>query len=420
MAQQLLILFILLKLTRDLLETWLSARNRAYYLDPEKQENAKKILRISDEEFVKILSYTEDKHAFNKYTGWCHVFVFLSFLCFGGFTIVENFAKEFVSTRGGGELWTGLMFWAVMGVLNTLYSIPFDFYQTFKIEEKHGFNRQTPKGFWGDRVKMVLLSMILGGAFLSLILWAMSTGPYWWLFAWAATASFGILVSWLYPTLLAPIFNKFSPLPEGELKDKIYELAKKINFRTSGIYIMDASTRSSHGNAYFTGIFGEKRIVLFDTLLESLSTNEIVAVLAHELGHFKLHHVRIALIRSMILMGLMFFALSLCKPLEVFYHAFGFAGVSDYAAILVFSMWYGIVGFVFSPLQAFLSQKNEFAADAFAKKHITSYEELSNALVKLQKKNQSMPLTDPKFSFFYYSHPPLLQRLAALKRTESI
>jgi STE24 endopeptidase len=314
-------------------------------------------------------------------------------------------------------MWYGLVFFGILGLLNAVYSIPFDLYNTFKIEEKHGFNRQKISGFISDKIKGIVLSMILGGGFLSLIFLAMDSGPYWWLLAWGTTALFTILVSWLYPTLLAPLFNKFSPLPEGDLRDGIYALAKKIDFRTSGIYVMDASKRSSHGNAYFTGMFGEKRIVLFDTLLESLSPQEIVAVLAHELGHFKLHHVRVGLIRSMLIMGGLFYILSLCKPLESFYHAFGFSGVSNYAAIIVFSLWYGIVGFVFNPLQAWLSQRNEFAADAFAKKNLNSYEDLANALVKLQKKNQSMPLTDPTFSFFYYSHPPILQRLAALKTT---
>jgi len=416
MIHKLLLAFIVFKLAKDIFETYLSARNRAYYRDKVKQDHAKKTLGISNEEFEKILAYTEDKYVFAKVTGWLNVFVLFAFLLLGGFTYIEKLAKELSNNSTG--IWTGLAFFAILGVLNAIYAIPFDLYQTFKIEEKHGFNRQTVKGFFADKVKGVVVSIILGGGFLSLILWTMDSGPYWWVYAWIATALFGMLVSWLYPTLLAPLFNKFSPLPEGELREEIYKLAKKIEFRTSGIFVMDASKRSSHGNAYFTGIFGEKRIVLFDTLLESLSPKEIVAVLAHELGHFKLHHVRISLVRSILIMGLLFFAMSLAKPLEVFYEAFGFEGVSNYGAIVVFSLWYGIIGFVFTPLQSWLSQRNEFAADAFAKRNIDSYENLSNALVKLGKRNQSMPLTDPKFSFFYYSHPPLLERLSALKKSE--
>lgn len=416
MISQLLIAFIILKLGKDLFESYLSASNRAYYKDSVKQEEAKRVLGISDEAFDKILAYTEDKYFFHLVSTWVDTLVVLLFIGLGGFGYLERLAKGFVSERGMSEIWIGLLFLALLSLLNTLYAIPFELYQTFKIEGKHGFNRQTVKSFFGDKVKGLIVGMILGGAFLYLILWTMNSGPYWWVFAWAATALFGMLVTWLYPTFLAPLFNKFYPLPEGELRDEIYKLASKIDFRTSGIYVMDASKRSSHGNAYFTGLFGEKRIVLFDTLVESLTPKEIVAVLAHELGHFKLHHVRVGLIRSILIMGLLFFVLSLSKPIEDFYHAFGFSGVSNYAALVVFSLWYGIVGFVFNPLQAWFSQRNEFAADAFAKRNIDSYEDLSNALVKLQKHNQSMPLTHPWFSFMYYSHPPLLQRLVALRK----
>ena len=416
---QLLISFIILKLAKDLFETWLSSRNRAYYRDPAKQAYAKQTLGISDEDFNKILAYTEDKYVFARISGWIHTIVFLVFLIAGGFRYIEQLSYK-IAGFDSTEMWRGLVYFAILGFISSVYSIPFDLYNTFKIEEKHGFNRQKVPGFFADKLKAILLSMILGGGFLSLIFWTMNLGTYWWVFAWLVTALFSIFVSWIYPTLLAPVFNKFSPLPEGDLKNRIFELAKKINFRTSGIFVMDASKRSSHGNAYFTGLFGEKRIVLFDTLLESLSNQEIVAVLAHELGHFKLNHVRMGLIRSMLLMGGMFFVLSICKPMEEFYHSFGFAGVSNYAAIIVFSLWYGIVGFVFNPIQTWLSQRNEFAADAFAKEKIGSYEDLTNALVKLQKKNQSMPLADPKFSFFYYSHPPLLQRLAALRGTGAL
>lgn len=412
----LLLTFIILKLLKDSFESYLSYKNRKYYLNTQNQEHAKKTLEISDEDFSKILSYTEDKHHFAFYTGWLNTFVLLAFIAFGGFAFLENSARSLVEPYGASELLIGLVFWALFGLINTLYSLPFDLYQTFKIEEKHGFNRQKLGGFFGDQFKGLLLSIILGGAFIYVILSVMDSGSAWWLYAWAFTTFFGVLVSWLYPTLLAPLFNKFSPLPEGELKEEIYSLARKIDFLTDGIFVMDASKRSSHGNAYFTGLFGKKRIVLFDTLIESLKSKEIVAVLAHELGHFKLHHVRVAMIRSVIIMGFLFYILSLCKPLEAFYQAFGFSHSTNYAALLVFGLWYGIVGFVFNPLQAWLSQKNEFAADDFAKQTLNSHEDLCTALVKLQKKNQSMPLTDPTFSSFYYSHPPLLLRIDALKK----
>ncbi len=417
MITNLFIAFAILKGAKLAFETALAAKNRAYYRDVKKQGLAKNVLGISDEEFAKILAYTEDKYSYGMFSGWLNYFVLIAFIGCGGFRFVEQFAMQYAALKDGNSLFTGLLVLSVLGILNFLYMVPFDLYVTFKIEAKHGFNRQTPKSFFTDKVKEVILSLLLGGCFLLLILYAMDSGAYWWFWAWLATTFFSLLVSWMYPAILAPLFNKFRPLPEGELRDQIYALAQKIDFRTGGISVMDASSRSTHGNAYFTGVFGEKKIVLFDTLIESLSPKEIVAVLAHELGHFKLNHVWWGLARSILIMGGLFFALSLCKPMHVFYEAFGFANVSNYGALIVFSLWYGIVGFVFTPLQSWLSQQNEFAADAFAKENMGGHKELSEALVKLQKKNQSMPLTHPSYSRMYYSHPPLLERLEALKKS---
>ena len=204
-------------------------------------------------------------------------------------------------------------------------------------------------------------------------------------------------------------------MEEGDLKSKIYELAQKIGFETDGLFVMDASERSSHGNAYFTGMFGKKRIVLFDTLVESMKNQEIVAVLAHELGHFKLHHVRWMLIRSVITTGITFYLLSLCLPMSEFYEAFGFAGVSSYGALIVFSLWFGLLDFVLSPIETYLSRRNEFAADKFAvDHHENAKQDLSTALLKLRQKSHGMPLSHPLFSAFYYSHPPMIERLKAI------
>jgi STE24 endopeptidase len=227
-------------------------------------------------------------------------------------------------------------------------------------------------------------------------------------------SSFSILTAWLYPTFLAPLFNKFKPLEDGELKTKIFDLAERVKFNATGLSVMDASVRSSHGNAYFTGVFGKKRIVLFDTLIEALNVKEVVAVLAHELGHFKLHHVRWMLIRSIAMTGFTFFLLSLALPLEQFYAAFKLQGVSNYGALVVFSLWFGLIDFVLSPIETYLSRRNEFAADAFALSHIEDKNELAHALLKLREKSHSMPISHPWFSGFYYSHPPMMERLQAM------
>jgi STE24 endopeptidase len=225
---------------------------------------------------------------------------------------------------------------------------------------------------------------------------------------------FSLLAMWLYPTFLAPLFNKFAPLEKGPLQDAIFALAKKVDFKTAGIFIMDASRRSSHGNAYFTGIFKEKRIVLFDTLVKSLTPEELVAVLAHELGHCKLHHIRNALLRNIAMTGVIFFLLSRCWQLEAFYQAFSLAGISTYGALVVFSLWFGLVDFFLTPIGSWMSRCNEFAADAFAKQHLPASALLRTALIKLRESNHGMPLAHPLFSFFYYSHPPLMERLRAL------
>ncbi|MEZ4744240.1 MAG: M48 family metallopeptidase [Bdellovibrionota bacterium] len=243
-----------------------------------------------------------------------------------------------------------------------------------------------------------------------------ATGDSWWLWAWGVMSGFSLFAAWIYPTLLAPLFNKFSPVEDGELKDGIFNFSKKIGFKTAGIYIMDASTRSTHGNAYFTGLFGAKRIVLFDTLIKSLSSQEIIAVLAHELGHFKLNHVRWGLIRGILMTGIMFYLMSLCLPLEEFYKAFHLEGVSFYGALLVFTMWFGLLDFIIQPIGSYLSRKNEFAADAFAKKNLGKEDSLIGALVKLRQSNHSMPISHPLYSAFYHSHPPLMERFAALRK----
>src|SRR5262249_49124682 len=179
----------------------------------------------------------------------------------------------------------GLVFFAVPGLLSAAYGVPFSPYPTFVIEQKHGFNRQTLAGFFLDRLKGLAIAAVLGAPLLAAILWLIGhAGPRWWLLAWAATTAFNVFAAWVYPTVLAPLFNRFEPLPEGELKERILALARRVGFRTSGLYVMDASRRTAHGNAYFTGVFGARRIVLFDTLVESMDVRETVAVLAHELG----------------------------------------------------------------------------------------------------------------------------------------
>lgn len=408
--EALLGLYILLRLAQHAAELWLGRLNLGYALDPGRRKEAAARLRISDEAMEKSLAYAVDRYRFGLVSRWIHLVAGLSFLLWGGLGLVERLALSLV----GGQVAAGLVFFLVIGALTEVMDIPLDAYHTFVIEERHGFNRQTVRGFITDRLKGWVLGALLGGLLLSAVLWIMgSAGASWWLWAWAAVSAFSLLTAWAYPVLLAPLFNRFSPLPDGELKERIEALAQRVGFRTRGISVMDASRRSSHGNAYFTGLFGEKRIVLFDTLVQALTPSQVTAVLAHELGHFKLHHVRWQLIRGVAETGLIFFLLSRLTAWPAPYAAFGLGGPTSYGALTVFGLWFGLVGFILGPIESALSRRHERAADAFA----TRYEsplDLGEALLRLREESRGLPLSHPLYSAVYHSHPPLLERLEAL------
>lgn len=406
----LLLLFVSIRFLQHLAERYLAFLNRKSYEDPVAYKNASSILNINEADMKKTLTYSLDKYRYGKIQSWVSITVTLGFIAFGGLGLIENFARTF----DYGEIFTGLIFFASLSVLSSLISIPFELYHTFVLEEKHGFNRQTIKGYLSDKMKGLIIGSILGGLILGLILWIITSFESWWILAWLVVFAFSLLTVWLYPTFLAPLFNKFEPLSEGALKEKINALAEKVKFEADGISIMDASTRSSHGNAYFTGVFGKKKIVLFDTLVKAMNVDEIVAVLAHELGHFKLNHVRWSLIRSFFITGLMFFLMSLCQPIEALYQAFGMEPSTSYGALLVFSLWFGPVSFLLQPFTNLISRKNEFAADAFALDHIQDKKLLGDALLKLRENSNVMPISHPAFSTVYHSHPPLLERLRAM------
>ena len=266
---------------------------------------------------AKAVAYSGDRHRFGLAYGWAEVAGRARLPGRGRPRRRRGRRARGRGALGLGTIATGLAFFAILGTLSALFELPFDLYATFRIEEKHGFNRQTLGGFFLDRLKGSGIAIALGGPVLAAVLWLMERmGPSWWLWAWGVTTAFSLFAAWIYPTVLAPLFNRFTPLPDGELKEAILDLARRTGFRAGGISVMDASRRTAHGNAYFTGVFGQKRIVLFDTLLEAMGSREVVAVLAHELGHFKLHHVRWGMARGIATSGLVFYALSLCLPLD--------------------------------------------------------------------------------------------------------
>ena len=410
--------FVIFECLRYFAESYLSKINRNYYLNPENQKKAIDYLKIEENDLIKSISYASDKFHFGRYANQFNFLATMMFLLFGGFGYFEKWAGDTAQYFNSGSVVQGLFFFIFLSIAGSIISIPISWYSTFVIEEKHGFNRQTKKGFVSDLIKSTLVSMLLGLPLLAGLLYIIeNAGDFWWVWAWALLTVFSLIASWLYPSLLAPIFNKFTELSEGSLREKIYALAEKVGFPNGGIFSMDASKRSSHGNAYFTGVFGKKRIVLFDTLTDTLAEDETVAVLAHELGHFKLGHIRKRLIRSVLMSLLFFYILSVVIDLTAFYNAFYLKGVSSYGALIVFGQWFSLVSFFIEPIENHNSRKDEFEADAFAKKQMDDNPELLvSGLLKLREKSKSVPITHPLFSRFYYSHPPMIERLEALRK----
>jgi STE24 endopeptidase len=314
------------------------------------------------------------------------------------------------------DLWTGVAVFISFGLLSSLIDLPSDIYGTFRIEAQFGFNRTSPGLFFTDLLKGLVLGLVIGVPFLALILWLMAyAGEFWWVSVWAVWISFSLLMLWLYPTVIAPLFNKFKPLENDELKERIEDLLKRNGFSSQGIFVMDGSKRTGHGNAYFTGLGRNKQIVFFDTLLNTLNADEVIAVLAHEVGHFKRKHLqkRLVLMSILSLAGLAF--LGWLMQQDWFYSGLGVSTHSTYMALLLFTLVLPVFSFFLQPLMAWLSRKHEFEADEFAAGQANPLT-LIQALVKLYRDNASTLTPEPLYSAFYDSHPPAPVRIAHLSR----
>jgi STE24 endopeptidase len=299
-------------------------------------------------------------------------------------------------------------------LVSSLVDLPFDYYKTFVIDERFGFNKMTPAMFFSDLIKHSLVGIALGAPILFAALWLMQgAGDYWWLYLWVVWSVFNLVMLAVYPTFIAPLFNKFTPLTDEGLKLRIETLLTKCGFKSQGLFVMDGSARSSHGNAYFTGFGASKRVVFFDTLLERLNTDEIEAVLAHELGHFKHHHVikRIALMFLVSFLGLALLGWLINQAW--FYTGLGVTHPSNYMALILFLLVSPVFLFLLRPLMASYSRKNEFEADDYAAKHADA-KYLVQSLVKLYRDNASTLTPDPLHSAFYDSHPPASIRISKL------
>jgi STE24 endopeptidase len=319
--------------------------------------------------------------------------------------------------RFGTGAWSMGLFLFAVGLGMAILSWPLDWHAQFHLEERFGFNTTTPKLWWIDRVKSLMLAMLLGFPLLVLVLKIIEwTGALWWLWAWGALMTFQVIIMVLAPVLIMPLFNKFTPLPEGNLRERLLELARRTSFRAQNIQVMDGSKRSKHSNAFFTGFGRFRKIVLFDTLIQQLTDHELEAVLAHEIGHFKKKHILKFVVISAAGSLLSLYVLSVLAKQPWFYGAFGFGTGTIAPALLLFSLLSGVISFWLAPAVNLLSRRYEYEADAFAALTVESAEPLIGALRKLNEKNLSNLTPHPLYSGFHYSHPTLLERENALRQ----
>jgi STE24 endopeptidase len=315
---------------------------------------------------------------------------------------------------------TGLLFVGILVFASQLLGLPFSVYDTFVIEERYGFNKTTPKTFLLDRVKGLILTAVIGGAVFSAVLWFFDTaGGFAWLYCWIAVFVFQVILLFAAPYIIMPLFNKFEPLEDGELKDAIERYARGQNFKLKGVFTMDGSKRSSKSNAFFTGFGKSRRIVLFDTLIEKHTVAELVSIVAHEMGHYKKKHIPLAIARSALKTGLMFYLLSLFIENRRLFDAFQMEEVSIYASLLFFGFLYAPVSLLLSLGENALSRKHEYQADSYAVDTAGDGESMITALKKLSVDNLSNLTPHPLTVFLSYGHPPVLQRIRAIRALDT-
>ena len=409
------IIFVLILMLKETIEAILEYRNKKNVLINRNKVPEKFAGQVTIEEHQKAADYTIAKISSGQIFNLINFFILLGWTLGGGF----NQLDIFVRSLGLSSLWMGVIFIFSFGLISYLLHLPQSLYTTFVLEERFGFNKTTPKIFILDTIKAFILGILIGGPLLLSILWIMDKyRDNWWLMAWALLTAFQLLMVWAYPVLIAPLFNKFSNLEDGEVKNKVLELLKRTGFKSKGLFVMNASMRSSHGNAYFTGFGKNKRIVFFDTLIKTLEPEEVESVLAHELGHYQKKHILKSIIKSILFSLVGFFILKNIYNWVPFYLGHGARVPSDYMAIMLFSTVSGIYTFFLTPINSWFSRKNEFEADEFAAKNANA-SKLISALVKLYKDNASTLTPDPIYSSYHYSHPPALERVKFLEKLSS-
>jgi STE24 endopeptidase len=368
------------------------------------------------EKYDKAQRYLKEKTKFSVNSSTFFIIVQIIFITAGGFNAVDKFARLF----GFGEIITGLIFAGILLLAVSILKIPFSAYNIFVIEEKFGFNKMTVKTFISDLLKSWIIGAIIGGVVFAVIIWFFGDfGSAAWVYAFAAVIIFELAITFIYPVAVMPLFNKFTPLEDGELKTSVEEYAKKQNFKMKGLFKMDNSKRSSKSNAFFAGFGRFRRIVLFDTLIQKHTADELTSVLAHEMGHFKLGHIIRQMIFGFATLGLMFFILSLFINSSWLFEAFRMERQSVYAGIIFFGFLYSPISMITNIISSILSRKHEYEADAYA---VTTYKKpqsMIDALKKLSVDNLSNLSPHPFKVFLEYSHPPVLERIKAIKNIKT-
>lgn len=358
--------------------------------------------------------YERDNYRFGLVSDILSFLTIILMLTLGGFAWVDGFIRTYTDSA----ILQAIFFFGILAFASDLISIPLDVYHTFVIEERYKFNKTTPKTFVIDKLKGWLLGAVIGGGILSLIIFIYEkSGSWFWILAWISISVFTLFISYFYTTLLVPIFNKLTPLPAGELRDAIEQVAARADFNLKDISIMDGSKRSTRGNAYFSGFGRKKSIVLFDTLVNEHSVDELAAVLAHEIGHYKMKHVLKGLISGILQTGVLLFVLSLLLKSSLPAFALGASVTSFHMSVVAFGILYSPVSTVLGILFNSISRKHEYEADRFAVS-LSKPGALPQALKRLSVKNLSNLTPHPWYVFIHYSHPALLQRLAAIEKVE--
>ena len=405
-----LVFFIALIISYSI-QFWLSRRQKAFVLGHREAVPEAFQSTVALDAHQKAADYTVDKAKLGDLDSIIGIIFLLLLTLGGGINIAFKFWGSFDLSPILADLAAVVSIFLVM----TLFEIPTSLYSTFVIEEKYGFNKSTLAQFFKDQLISLALVIAIGMPILALLIWVMdSIGSLWWLYAWAILMSISLLMSWLFPTIIAPLFNKFTPMGDGALKDRIQSLLARCGFSSNGIYIMDGSKRSGHGNAYFTGLGNNKRIVFYDTLIESLDDEELEAVLAHELGHFKCKHVIKMLIASSITTLISFAVLGWLITQDWFFSGLGVDTHSNAAALLLFMLVSPVFTIFMQPISAYFQRKFEFEADDFASQNAKP-DKMISGLVKLYEENASTLTPDPLYSAFHYSHPPAAIRIAHLE-----